>query len=262
MLDLLRYVIGEGKATQKKLFPPLDAAARGLPRIDQDKPCQGTECGACAAVCPTNAIKIANGKDNGQVILDLGSCIGCGLCVDICPTGLFVNNPSTQTAATSREAMHLTNHSQAAAAPLAPVTGKAAAIFRQSLAVRVVSTGCASCDMEVSAAGNPIFDMDRFGISVVAGPRQADALLVTGPVGSSMQDAVKHVYEAMAEPRLVIACGTCAISGGVHKGGYADANGLSALLPVDVYIPGCPPHPWSIIDGLMTAMGRRHKPTP
>jgi Ni,Fe-hydrogenase III small subunit len=122
------------------------------------------------------------------------------------------------------------------------------------LAVRVVSTGCSACDLEIGATGNPIFDMERFGVSVVASPRAADALVVTGPVGKGMQSALLSCYEAMSEPRLVVAAGTCAISGGVHRGGHAEANGVDAVLPVDVYIPGCPPHPWSIIHGVMLAM--------
>jgi Ni,Fe-hydrogenase III small subunit len=127
-------------------------------------------------------------------------------------------------------------------------------IFTKSIACRVVSTGCSACDLEVAACGNSIFDMERYGISVVASPRFADVLLVTGPVPKAMHEALKSCYEQMAEPRRVIAVGTCAISGGLHKGGYAEANGVESLLPVDMFIPGCPPHPWSIIDGIRKVM--------
>ena len=108
-------------------------------------------------------------------------------------------------------------------------------------------------DLELAAASNPIFDMERFGIQIVASPRFADALLITGPVPKAMHEPLLSCYEAMADPKIVIACGTCAISGGVHKNGYAEADGASAVLPVDLFIPGCPPHPWQIIRGILAA---------
>jgi Ni,Fe-hydrogenase III small subunit len=103
---------------------------------------------------------------------------------------------------------------------------------------------------------NPVFDVARFGVQFVASPRFADALLVTGPVGRAMQSPLRRCYDAMAEPRLVIAVGSCAISGGLFRDGYAEAQGVEPVLPVDIYIPGCPPHPWSIVHGLLLAMGR------
>jgi Ni,Fe-hydrogenase III small subunit len=108
----------------------------------------------------------------------------------------------------------------------------------------------------VIASTNAIFDVARFGVQFVASPRFADALLVTGPVGRAMHEPLRRCYEAMAEPRVVIAAGTSAISGGMHCGGYAQACGVSGLLPVACYIPGAPPHPWSIIHGLLLVMGR------
>jgi Ni,Fe-hydrogenase III small subunit/ferredoxin len=128
--------------------------------------------------------------------------------------------------------------------------------FRRSLHIREVSTGCSATDLEVAAINNPIFDVARFGVQFVASPRFADALLVTGPVGRAMQEPLRRCFDAMAEPRLVIAAGTCAISGGLHRGGYAEANGVAEILPVAAYVPGCPPHPWSIIHAILLAMGR------
>jgi len=128
--------------------------------------------------------------------------------------------------------------------------------FRRSLHIREVSTGDNASDLEVIAATNAIFDIARFGIHFVASPRFADALLVTGPVGRAMREPLLRCYQAMAEPRIVIAVGTSAISGGLHSGGYAQANGIADILPVSAYVPGDPPHPWSIIHGILLAMGR------
>jgi Ni,Fe-hydrogenase III small subunit len=128
--------------------------------------------------------------------------------------------------------------------------------FLRSLHIREVSTGCNATDQEVAATTNPIFDVARFGVHFVASPRYADALLVTGPVGRAMQEPLQRCFDAMAEPRIVIAVGTCAISGGLHRDGYADANGVSDSYPIAAYVPGSPPHPWSIIHGILLAMGR------
>jgi Ni,Fe-hydrogenase III small subunit len=122
--------------------------------------------------------------------------------------------------------------------------------------VRVVSTGDSGTDLEAIASSNSIFDVSRFGIHIVASPRFADVLLVAGPVGRAMKEPLKRCYEAMAEPKLVIAVGASAISGGVFAGGYAEANGVASVLPVDCFIPGDPPHPWAIIYGLLLVMGR------
>jgi len=252
MLKLLTYILGQGVATARRKFPDLDEAANGLPALTAE-PCAGSGCDACAQVCPTDAITVLGAPADAAVVLDLGACIACGLCVDTCPSGTITRNLSTKTAAGRRQDLVLTNKPLAEESP--PATQSPPAIFRNSLAVRVVSTGCSACDLEIGAAGNPVFDMERFGVSVVASPRAADALLVTGPVGKGMGKALERCYQAMSEPRTVIAAGTCAISGGVHRGGYAEANGADSVLPVDVYIPGCPPHPWSIIHGLSLAMG-------
>ncbi|MBI5173553.1 MAG: NADH-quinone oxidoreductase subunit NuoB [Candidatus Obscuribacter sp.] len=253
MLDLLSYLIKQGVATSKELCPDLPEGVRGLPKLTEAacKNKDGTDCNLCAEACPTDAITIFKEDERGKVSLDLGSCIGCGMCVEVCPTGTIVNNPSTRTAVKKRQDLVLSNFNLDIPAPIVPSINP---LFRRSVAARVVSTGCSACDMELGAAGNPIFDIERFGITVVASPRFADVLVVTGPVSKGMQAALKSCHEAMSAPRSIIALGTCAISGGVHKGGYADACGVENLLPVSVYIPGCPPHPWSIIYGMLLAM--------
>jgi Ni,Fe-hydrogenase III small subunit len=187
----------------------------------------------------------------GAVALDRGLCIGCSVCLGACPSGTIISDRSTRTAACTREALVLTNRpkpcikAQSSARP-----------FLRSLHIREVSTGCNATDQEVSASTNPIFDAARFGVHFVASPRYADALLVTGPVGKAMQEPLRRCFEAMAEPRIVIAVGTNAISGGLHRGGYAEANGVSDSYPIAAYVPGAPPHPWSIIHGILLAMGR------
>jgi Ni,Fe-hydrogenase III small subunit/ferredoxin len=203
--------------------------------------------------CPTEAIALAADDQGAALALDRGRCIGCGICVETCPTGTLTRDLSTATAVRRREDLVLTNRPFTTPNPPgAPAAGP----FRRSLHLREVSTGCNATDLEVQAAGNPIFDISRYGVHFVASPRFADALLVTGPVARAMQEPLRRCYDAMAEPRLVIAAGTCAVSGGVHRGGYAGANGVGAVLPVDAYVPGCPPHPWSIIHGVLLAMGR------
>lgn len=258
MLKLLQYLISAGVATQKAICPDLDADARGLPRLT-DSPCSGSACNACSQVCPTSAIAVSGDEQAGKISLDLGSCIGCGLCIDTCPAGTISENRSTRIAARQRQDLILTNdRSQLPARASEDKVN----IFSNSVHARVVSTGCSCCDLEIGAAFNPIFDMERFGVHVVASPRFADALMITGPVGKGMQEALRRCHEAMAEPRLVMAVGTCAISGGIHKGGYAEANGADSILPVDIYIPGCPPHPWSIIHGVLVAQGKAAPATP
>ena len=124
-------------------------------------------------------------------------------------------------------------------------------IFHRSLRIRQIDAGsCNACEWECTALTNPIYDLQRFGIDFVASPRHADVLLVSGPVSCQMELALKRTYIATPEPRLVIACGDCAKDGGIYKGSYAVMNGAANVIPVDGYIPGCPPTPKAIIVGL------------
>lgn len=253
MLKLLAYLLSRGVVTEKKLLPDLDSAAKGIPKLTKAD-CLSDECSICEKECPTDAITLAKGQSGKtEVKLDRGKCITCSLCIDLCPTGTIVSDRNPVTASKTREALILSTLAEAVQNGGISTSNNP---FHRSVAARVVSTGCSACDLEISAAGNPIFDMERFGVHVVASPRFADVLLVTGPVPKAMQEPLRRCYEAMAEPRRVIAVGTCAISGGVHANGYTDANGAAGVVPVDVFIPGCPPHPWSIIAGILMAMDR------
>lgn len=133
-------------------------------------------------------------------------------------------------------------------------------IFGRSLKLRAVCAGsCNGCDCEMQAMGNVVFDLSRFGIQFVASPRHADGLMITGAVTKNMEFALKETYAAVASPKLVIAVGACAISGGPFQGGTQVHNGVEGLLPVDLYIPGCPPHPLTILDGMLRLLGRLEK---
>lgn len=245
----LLTILRTGIVTQNGLFPELPSQAAGMPGVAAG-PCLGESCRACSAACPTGAISIEDQK----VSLDRGKCIGCGACLPRCPTGILVEDRATATAVIHRDELILTN---AAPRPKEPLP---ATPFERSLHVREVATGDSASDMEASAATNSVFDVARFGVHFVASPRHADALLVSGPVPVAMQDPLRRCYDAMSEPRIVIAMGTSAISGGVFAGGYAKANGVDSILPVSVYVPGDPPHPWSVIHGLLLAMGRIPSP--
>lgn len=133
-------------------------------------------------------------------------------------------------------------------------------IFGRSLKLREVCAGsCNGCDLEIQAMGNVVFDLPRFGIQFTASPRHADGLMITGPVTKNMELALKKTYEAVSQPKIVIAVGACALSGGPFQGGKEVNNGVDGLIPVDLYIPGCPPHPLTILDGLLRLLGRLEK---
>lgn len=130
-------------------------------------------------------------------------------------------------------------------------------IFGRSLSIREVDAGsCNACEVEVNALSNPIYDLERFGIHIVASPRHADMVLVTGPVTRNMELALLKTYNATPEPKLVAAMGSCACNGGIFGETYASGGGVDRFMPVDVYIPGCPPRPQAVIFGLMVAVDR------
>ena len=127
----------------------------------------------------------------------------------------------------------------------------------RSLHVRHLDVGsCNGCDWEIAALLNAYYDIQRLGIDFVASPRHADLLLVTGIMTRNLEGAARRTYEAMPEPRLVVAVGACAIGGGVFAGTYAGRDGIADVLPVDVFIPGCPPRPEALIHGMLVAVGR------
>jgi Ni,Fe-hydrogenase III small subunit len=249
MPNPLIAILKTGIVTHRPLNPDLPVEATGLPTVTE---ATCTACEECAGVCPTQAIALTRDDSGMAVTLDRGLCVGCNLCVFACASGTIVADRSTRTATSKRQDLVLSNRDER---PRSPASA-ASKTFSRSLAIRMVSTGDSAADLEVLACTNAVFDVARLGVSFVASPRFADALLVTGPVGRAMREPLLRCYDAMAEPRLVIAVGTSAISGGLYRGGYAEANGVTDLLPVASFIPGDPPHPWSLIHGILLAMGR------
>jgi Ni,Fe-hydrogenase III small subunit len=127
--------------------------------------------------------------------------------------------------------------------------------FQRSLTIRMVDAGsCNGCELEIQAVNNPFYDCERFGIHFTASPRFADMLLVTGPVSINMEIALKRTYHATPPPKLVVAVGDCGYDGGIFGKSYASLGGVGEVLPVDVYIHGCPPSPWAILKGILKAV--------
>lgn len=132
--------------------------------------------------------------------------------------------------------------------------------LHRSLTIREVDTGsCNGCEMEMNALMSPVYDAERFGIHIAASPRHADALVITGPVTFNMERALKDVYRATPEPKIIVALGDCSIDCGLFKGSYAVTGPVEKHLPVDVKIPGCPPKPNEILDALRCVMGQTNK---
>jgi len=132
------------------------------------------------------------------------------------------------------------------------LNGKMLKIFGRSLKLRQVSAGgCNACELDLNVLNTPVFDLSRFGIQFVASPRHADGIVVTGPITRNMREALLKTYEAIPEPKLVIAVGSCAISGGLFSDSPQTSKGLNTIMPVDLFIPGCPPYPLTILDGFL-----------
>jgi Ni,Fe-hydrogenase III small subunit/NAD-dependent dihydropyrimidine dehydrogenase PreA subunit len=228
--------------------PTLPDRFRGLPVVDVSKCPDG--CRACAEACPTDAISI----DAQGLRLDLGRCLFCTDCVEACPEGAITYSPEYRLAARTRADLVFDGRTLKLAQAL---DEKARRLFGRSLKLRQVSAGGnASCEADLNVLSTVVFDLGRFGIQFVASPRHADGLVVTGPVSENMRSALLATYAAIPAPKLVIAVGACAISGGPFRGNPEVHDGCGSLLPVDLYIPGFPPHPLTILDGLLRLLGR------
>jgi Ni,Fe-hydrogenase III small subunit/ferredoxin len=250
MLDICLARLKQGHRTiaYPAQAPALPDHFRGLPVIDSSKCPDG--CRACAEACPTNAIA----SSAGQLRLDLGRCLFCTDCTHACPEGAIRYTQDHRLATRQREDLIVDGQTRQLAAVL---EDKSRRLFGRSLKLRQVSAGgCNACEADLNVLSTVVFDLGRFGIQFVASPRHADGIVVTGAVSENMRAALLDTYAAVPAPKLVIAVGACAISGGPYIDNPEVHNGCGSLIPVDLYIPGCPPHPLTILDGFLRLLGR------
>jgi len=265
MFRMLKKIIQYPRVTQVYPNGPLDTGMfRGTPEID---PALCTQCDICLKRCPTGAI--VHGESDGQSVEQVGinydTCIFCNLCVEVCPNGAAHNSPAFELAKKSRSELRLTpivveeqNLPDLSYGMMEELLQqKIKNIFGRSLNIREVDAGsCNACDLEINALNNPVNDLTRLGMHFVASPRHADMLLVTGTATRNMELALVKTYNATPEPKLVVAVGACACSGGIFRDSYATRNGIDGIVPVDVYVPGCPPRPQAVLYGILKALDR------
>jgi len=229
--------------------PTLPERFRGRPIIGPE-PCK-EGCAKCLEACPTSAIKIIDQHPQ----IDLGRCLFCGECEKACPEDVFKFTKDFSMAANRRSDLVVSYGSEKVM--VEKLKKENLRLFKRSLRLRQVSAGgCNGCEVEVNVLGTIVFDLGRFGIQFVASPRHADGLLITGPVTENMRLALQKTYEAVPDPKIVIAVGACAISGGPYIDHSQVHNGAESAVPVDLFIPGCPPHPITILDGILRLLSR------
>ena len=219
---------------------------RGLPVIES-APCD-SGCSACVASCPTQAIR------RDPLRLDLGRCVFCAECAEGCPEAKIRFTSEPKMSAAQRSDLVIGEGADG----LTPIRASAgmAKLFGRSLKLRQVSAGgCNACELELGAIANVNFDVQRFGIEWVASPRHADALVLTGPLTRAMKEAVRMAWDAMPEPRFLVAVGACAISGGLYENAAGvDRTFLESVGPA-LFVPGCPAHPLTVINAILQYLG-------
>lgn len=228
--------------------PVLPDRFRGRPVIDSSKCAAG--CKLCVENCPTGALQ----KGKTTLTIDLGKCLFCAQCEKNCSHGAVKFSSEYRLAARKQNDLVIRGQEMKLFKELDRRMKK---LFGRSLKLRQVSAGgCNACEADTNVLSTVVFDLGRFGIQFVASPRHADGLLITGPVTENMKLALEKTYDAVPDPKITIAVGACAISGGPYINLPNVCNGADKIIPVDLYIPGCPPHPLTILDGLLRLVCR------
>lgn len=252
MYNIIKERLLQGKRTLAYPAEPAPARPprfRGLPVLDESKCPSG--CSACVDICPTDAIAQAP----GLLSLDMGRCLFCTDCTEACPTGAITFGDDYRLSTRNRDDLIVRSGQPFRLAE--PLDARMRRIFGRSFKLRQVSAaGDNSCEADLNVLGTVVFDMARFGIQFVASPRHADGVVITGPVSENMRYALLQTYEAIPAPKFVIVVGGDAISGGIFRDHAEVHNGATDLLPVDLFIPGNPPHPLTILDGFLRLLGR------
>ena len=248
MFDAIKLRILQGDPivhdVRNPSFPEL---FRGLPVIDNRACPDG--CQKCADVCPVKAIR------TNPLTIDLGKCTFCPLCEKICPEKIIHFTHKCHLAVTDMNKLLITAKTGQVSPELA--SQKIRSYFKKSLKLRQVSAGgCNGCELELNALGNVNFDMGRFGIEFTASPRHADGIVITGPISGNMSKALEICHEAVPNPRIVILTGACAISGGIFQESTELQRKFLLDNKIDLFIPGCPPHPLTFINGLLDWLGK------
>lgn len=244
ILKALRTRANQGTPVIPDLRRATPHGFRGLPRLDEAQCKAG--CTGCAAACPTTAIAV------DPLRLDLGACVFCAECVHACPEGAVAYSEDPRLAATTRDGLVLSSERER---PAVEVAEKLRSYFGRSLRLRQVSAGgCNACELELNAAANVNFDLQRYGIEWVASPRHADGLVISGTLTRAMNDAIHLAWEAMPSPRFVVAFGACAISGGLYAEAGIDRRFFDTVTPA-LYVPGCPPHPLTFANAILDLLG-------
>lgn len=242
-----------------------DATGGRMPAVEAGRLTRAIAAQVVAA-CPTSALAIEENAGRQYLTLNYGECIGCGECIAAGEDAFSVAERLSRCGVAKCAlvcrwdvdgAAEIVSEEPAMSATAAAIR----ALVGRALNIRQVDAGsCNGCEAEIVALNNPYYDLERSGIHFVASPKHADMLLVTGPVTRNMAEAVKNTYEATPAPKLVVAVGTCGCSGGIFAGSHAVVGGVDAVIPVNAYIPGCPPTPAMLLTGILRTLRKNGRP--